>query len=106
MNTPNKPRRAPRPQVLAGSRRALRLPAVQQKMGLHRSQILEAVKGGTFPKPFPVLPGGRAIAWDEFELDQHLLTQMATRDAAPKIEPEPIPKPPTRGDAIHVDRSS
>jgi predicted DNA-binding transcriptional regulator AlpA len=81
MNTPNKPRRAPRPQLLGlGGRRALRLLAVEQKTGLRRSQILDAVERGIFPKPFTVLPGGRAIAWDEREIDAHLEKQMADRD--------------------------
>jgi predicted DNA-binding transcriptional regulator AlpA len=76
-----KPRRQPRPQTMAGSRRALRLLAVEQKTGLRRSQILDAVERGIFPKPFTVLPGGRAIAWDEREIDAHLEKQMADRDA-------------------------
>ena len=63
-------------------RRALRLPAVEQKTGMKKSQILDAVAKGHFPKPFNVLPGGRAIAWDEDELDEHLERQMAAREDA------------------------
>jgi prophage regulatory protein len=60
-------------------RRAIRLPAVEQKTGMKKSQIFDAVKKGIFPKPFNVLPGGRAVAWDEGEVDQHLEKQMAAR---------------------------
>jgi prophage regulatory protein len=60
-------------------KRSLRLPAVEAKTGLKRTQILEAVKQGNFPKPFHVIPGGRAIVWDEDEIDQHLEDQMAKR---------------------------
>jgi predicted DNA-binding transcriptional regulator AlpA/ribosomal protein L13E len=60
--------------------RALRMPAVKAKTSMGRTQILDAVKRGVFPAPFKVLPGGKAIAWDEAEVDQHLERQMAARD--------------------------
>ena len=59
--------------------RALRMPAVEAKTGMKKTQILEAVDRGDFPAPFKVLPGGRAIAWDEDEIDEHLARQMAAR---------------------------
>jgi hypothetical protein len=30
-------------------------------------------------RPFKILPGGRAIAWDEGEINAHLARQMAER---------------------------
>jgi prophage regulatory protein len=66
------------------SRRALRLRQVIDKTGIKKSQLLDAVKLGMFPRPFHILPGGRAIAWDEAEVDAHLERQMAERDAPPK----------------------
>jgi prophage regulatory protein len=60
-------------------RRALRLPQVLAKVGMRKTQLFDAVKAGVFPKPFNVLPGGRAIAWDESEIDEHLERQMAAR---------------------------
>jgi prophage regulatory protein len=63
-------------------RRALRLPEVERKCGMKRSQIFDSVKKGIFPAPFNVLPGGRAIAWDEAEIDEHLEKQMAMREDA------------------------
>lgn len=62
------------------TKRALRLPAVEAKTGMKRTQILEAVKQGIFPKPFHAIPGGRAIVWDEGEIDHHLEDQMAKRN--------------------------
>lgn len=62
------------------TRRAIRLPAVEAKTGMKRSQILDAVKRGAFPSPFNVMPGGRAIAWDKGEIDEHLEKQMALRE--------------------------
>ena len=66
-------------------RRALRMKQLTDKTGLRKSQLLEAVKLGLFPRPFHILPGGRAVAWDEAEVDQHLERQMAERERdAPK----------------------
>jgi prophage regulatory protein len=73
---------------MIGHRRGLRLPQVKEKTGLGETQIREAVRRGIFPKPFLVLPGGRAVAWDEGEIDAYLAGRMAERDAPP-IEPTP-----------------
>jgi predicted DNA-binding transcriptional regulator AlpA len=70
------------------SRRSLRLPDVEKKVGVKRTQILEAVERGDFPAPFRVLPGGRAIAWDEGEVDEHLANQMANARAHTKQQKE------------------
>ena len=69
------------------TRRALRLPAVMAKTGMRRTQIFDAVQRGVFPAPFKVLPGGKAIAWDEAEVDQHLERQMAARDLEVALAP-------------------
>jgi predicted DNA-binding transcriptional regulator AlpA len=61
------------------TRRSLRLPEVEKKTGLKKTQILDAVEKGTFPSPFKILPEGRAIGWDEGEIDEHLAHQMAKR---------------------------
>jgi prophage regulatory protein len=60
-------------------RRALRLPEVKLKTGLGKTQIFQAVAEGKLPSPFKILPGGRAIAWDEGEIDAHLTRQMDER---------------------------
>jgi predicted DNA-binding transcriptional regulator AlpA len=60
-------------------RRALRLPAVEQKTGMKKSQILDAVSKGHFPKPFNVLPGGRAIAWVHHGHTAHRLRRKTCR---------------------------
>ena len=61
------------------SRRGLRLPAVEAKTGMRKSQILDAVERGVFPRPFKIIPGGRAIAWAQDEIDQYLEQRMAAR---------------------------
>jgi predicted DNA-binding transcriptional regulator AlpA len=95
-----KKRRKPRPprqQTMTGSRRALRLPAVCEKTGLRRTQILDAVRRGVFPQPYHVLPDGRAQCWDEGEIDAVLLQGIAARDAAPELASA---TPPLRGQAF------
>lgn len=61
------------------TRRSLRLPQVAAKVGLGKTAIFDAVARGIFPKPFTLLPGGRAVAWDEAEVDAYLEQRMAER---------------------------
>jgi prophage regulatory protein len=60
-------------------RRALRLPAVCDKTGMKRTQVYTAVRAGAFPKPFRLSDVGRAVGWDEAEVDQYLADRMARR---------------------------
>jgi prophage regulatory protein len=61
------------------ARRALRLLEVLDRTGLKKTALFDAVKRGIFPKPFVLLPGGRAVAWDEEEVDDFLCERMAQR---------------------------
>jgi len=49
-------------------RKLLRLPAVLARCGYRRSRLYSLVKEGLFPKP-KLLPGGRAVAWLESDVD-------------------------------------
>jgi prophage regulatory protein len=62
-------------------RRVLRLHAVEDKVGLRRSQIFEKIATGEFPKPIKLSSSGRAIGWIEAELEQYLDARIAERDA-------------------------
>ena len=46
----------------------LRLPQVEEKIGLKRSQIYLLMKEGRFPKPLQL--GPRSVAWRLDELDE------------------------------------
>jgi len=46
----------------------LRLPQVEEKIGLKRSQIYLLMKEGRFPKPLQL--GPRAVAWRLDEIDE------------------------------------
>lgn len=62
--------------------RLIRLPEVVSKTGLSRSAIFAAVKAGTFPASIPIIPGGRATAWIESEVDVFLRKRIAAARGA------------------------
>lgn len=59
--------------------RMLRLPAVLAFSGYGRTQLFAAVKRGEFPAPVRLTVSGRAIAWDEAELNHWKATRKAAR---------------------------
>jgi prophage regulatory protein len=44
-----------------------------QKVGLGQSSLYELISRGLFPKPFPLVPGGRAVGWLEEDIDRWIL---------------------------------
>ena len=54
----------------------LRLPAVKDRTGLSRSTIYLRISQGKFPKPVSL--GGRAVGWDEVEIEDWLNQQITT----------------------------
>ena len=50
--------------------RVLRMTDVRIKTGLCQSTIHELVNRLVFPKPFKLVPGGRAVGWLESQIDQ------------------------------------
>lgn len=42
------------------------------KVGLCPSKIYDLIDKGLFPKPFQLVPGGRAVGWLEADLDEWL----------------------------------
>lgn len=63
------------------STRILRMRENCQKTGLCQSTIHDLVTRGIFPKPFTLIPGGRAVGWLEHDIDQWILDR---KDAAAK----------------------
>lgn len=53
--------------------RILRMRDVRLKTGLSQSTLHDLVSRGIFPKPFPLIPGGRAVGWLETSVDQWIL---------------------------------
>ena len=52
-------------------RRIIRMAQLRAKYPLSESHIYWLIKQGKFPKPFPLVPGGRAVGWYEDTIDQH-----------------------------------
>jgi prophage regulatory protein len=59
--------------------RILRMRDICLKTGLSQSTLHDLVARGVFPKPFTLIPGGRAVGWLEACVDQWILKR---RDAA------------------------
>lgn len=57
-----------------------RLTFVMESTDMGRTQILDAVKRGMFPKPYKLSPGGRANIFDDDELLAHREVMMAARE--------------------------
>ncbi|AVO30002.1 TPA: helix-turn-helix transcriptional regulator [Stenotrophomonas maltophilia] len=53
----------------------LRLPGVEDKMGLRKSQIYALIKAGAFPPPVKL--SERCSAWVESELDEWIESRIA-----------------------------
>ena len=54
-------------------KRILRMRDNCSKVGLGQSSIHDLINRGLFPKPFPLVPGGRAVGWLEEDIDQWIL---------------------------------
>lgn len=53
----------------------LRHANVRAKLGVSASTLFDMVAKGVFPKPFQIIPGGRAVGWLESEIDSWILKQ-------------------------------
>lgn len=61
--------------------RLIRLPEVQDRVGLGRSTIYRWMAEGKFPKPVQL--GGFTVAWPEHEIVEWIAGQMGRRDRGP-----------------------
>ncbi len=53
-------------------RRIIRMEELRAKYPLSESHIYWLIKNGKFPKPFSLVPGGRAKGWYEDTVDEYL----------------------------------
>lgn len=61
--------------------RILRHAKVREKLGLSESKLFDMVARGVFPRPFSIVPGGRAVGWLESDVDFWILEQKEAGDA-------------------------
>lgn len=52
--------------------RILRMRDLRERLGLSASHLYALMAAGRFPKPFPIIPGGRATGWLESTIDAYL----------------------------------
>ena len=50
---------------------------VCQKLQISSAKLFDLVAKGIFPKPFALIPGGRAVGWLEKDIDQWILARKA-----------------------------
>ena len=46
---------------------------VCQKLQISSAKLFDLVANGVFPRPFALIPGGRAVGWLERDVDQWVL---------------------------------
>lgn len=57
---------------------------VCQKLQISSAKLFDLVAQGIFPKPFTLIPGGRAVGWLERDVDLWILNRMSesTKESA------------------------
>ena len=55
----------------------IRHKAVCQKLQVSSAKLFDMVARCQFPKPFALIPGGRAVGWLEEDIDQWILERKA-----------------------------
>ncbi len=53
--------------------RVIRHANVRKKLQVSSAKLFDMIARGQFPKPFTLVPNGRAVGWLEHEVDQWIL---------------------------------
>ena len=56
--------------------RTLRMKDLPSKVGFQPSTIYGLIAQGKFPKPYKLVPGGRAAGWQETEIDKWITKRL------------------------------
>lgn len=74
----------PAGQKLAAQLRVIRHKQVCEKLQISSAKLFDMVARAQFPKPFTLVPGGRAVGWIEADVDSYLLSRKnaSTKEAA------------------------
>ena len=57
--------------------RIVRPDEARGRLGVSRAKFADMVAKGQFPKPFVIVPGGRAVGWLEGDVDAWILSRSA-----------------------------
>lgn len=66
------------------SLRIVRNAQVRTKLDVSEAKLFDMVAKGLFPKPFPIVPGGRAVGWLESDVDHWILEQKRRSEGGSK----------------------
>ena len=58
--------------------RVIRHTKVCRKLDISSSKLFDMCAKGIFPKPFTLIPGGRAVGWLEHQVDDWILARQQT----------------------------
>jgi prophage regulatory protein len=64
-------------QQLANQLRVIRHKQVRSKLQISSAKLFDMVARGQFPKPFTLIPGGRAVGWLEADVDAWITSRKA-----------------------------
>jgi prophage regulatory protein len=53
---------------------------VRAKLGLSAATLFDLIARGEFPRPFAIVPGGRAVGWLEAEVDAWIRARRVSRE--------------------------
>lgn len=51
---------------------------VRNRLGVSRAKFADMVAKGQFPKPFTIIPGGRAVGWLESDVNAWIMQRSST----------------------------
>jgi prophage regulatory protein len=61
--------------------RVIRHANICEKLQVSSAKLFDMVARGQFPKPFTLIPNGRAVGWLEHEVDQWILDRKNSAQA-------------------------
>ncbi len=60
------------------SSRIVRPHEVSSRLGVSRAKFADMVAKGQFPKPFTIIPGGRAVGWLDGDVNAWIMQRSTT----------------------------
>ena len=78
------PVRAPESCEGAGAIRIIRHQEARQKLKVSAATLFDLIAKGLFPRPFIIVPGGRAVGWLEHDVEAWILERKAAQVSATK----------------------
>jgi prophage regulatory protein len=66
--------------VNSDSVRIVRPDEVRNRLGVSRAKFADMVAKGQFPKPFTIIPGGRAVGWLRGDVDAWIMERSCTAE--------------------------